>query len=119
LRHVSNGRGGRFRGRCSKRSWRSSSDCGHRPRQHEREIGSNATGDHGRGARLAPRRKSTGWLDRLVRTTRAICHCSRRPKRQFWRPNCPESAECRIMCQSGSARAPRCGPGSAEPVKSS
>ena len=98
LRHVSNGRGGPVPRQMSQEIQHPHRPtAGTAPRQHEREIGSNATGDHG-GGRLAPRRKSTGWFDRLVRTPRAICRCSRRPKRRFWSPNCPESAECRIMC---------------------
>ena len=40
--------------------------------------------------------RSTGGFDRLLRTRRAICRCSRRPKGRFSSRNDPESGECRL-----------------------
>ena len=57
----------------------------HRPRQHERDIGADATDDGrgvpaaGRATRFSASARSTGDFDHLPCTREAICHCLRCP----------------------------------------
>jgi hypothetical protein len=52
--------------------------------------------DAGRATRLSASARSTGGFDRLLRTRRAICRGSRRPKGRSSSRNDPESGDCRL-----------------------
>jgi hypothetical protein len=87
--------------------------AGTRARQHERDIGADATDDGrgvpaaGRATRFSASARSTGDFDHLPCTREAICHCLRCPNGRPWPHNHPESGECRL---NGVTYASMCSP---------